>query len=405
MTKELKEALRTAKELPFHEQLRILAQTYLNHRQIGIPEAIYRLLPFMKLCKSSIGCKFVATGFPQNREVFFIPVKETTKEDEKADPTSENEDDNLEEDEGENVPSAFIDSEIFEIEGKEGKFKAGVSQTDQYANRPSILEEMTLAQFQSLYCASSRTSKKITWLMDKDNQSMISEQTSEDHKIFGASEDVQLPLRIKLRKNLGQMVLRKSMIVLRYYPSKYIDGFEQFYAEMLFLSPWRNEEEELFPNDETKCIREFHNRKDKISMIKKWLFPGDESIDIGDLQLLEENRPQHVYDNLNCQGEQENDDDNEVEELDDLEIAPLQWNGKEDSDDINPDSRSGKGIFKVVPLLKDDVLMKLTRMLVGEQKEALSKIVSICKDIVKERFRPIPLNKQLLFLIHGGAGK
>ena len=85
--------------------------------------------------------------------------------------------------------------------------------------------------------------------------------------------------------------------------------------------------------------------------------------------------------------------------------ATLQWNGKEDSDDVNPDSRSGKGIFKVVPLLKDDVLMKLTRMLVGGQKEALSKIVSICKGIVKERSTPLPLNKQLLFLIHGGAGK
>ena len=403
MTKELKIALQTAKELPFHEQLKILARTYLNHRQVGIPEAIYRLLPFMKLCKSTIGCKFVATGFPQNREVFFVPIKESNKENEEALLTSDNEDDNLEEDES--MPRAVNESEIFEIEGKPGKFKAGVSQTDQYANRPSILEDMTLAQFIALYSASSRTSKKITWILDKDKESMISEQRSEDHKIFQASEDIGLPLRIKLRNNIGQMILRKSKIVLRYYPSKYKEGFEQFYAEMMFLSPWRNEELELFPNNEKKCIEEYNKRKDKITMVRQWLFPGDESIDLGDFDLFEQNRPQHVYDDLDCQGEQENDDDNDLEEADDLGIAPLQWDGKGDGDDINPDSKSEKGIFKVVPLLKDDVLMKLTRMLVGEQKEALSKIVSVCKDILKAQSNLNFCYEAILCLIHGGAGK
>ena len=79
-TKELKKALKTVKELPSNEQLRTLANTYLTHRQIGAPEAIYRLLPFMKLYHNSIKCKFIPSGFPRNRSVFFIPVKQKTPE-------------------------------------------------------------------------------------------------------------------------------------------------------------------------------------------------------------------------------------------------------------------------------------------------------------------------------------
>ena len=44
---------------------------------------------------------------------------------------------------------------------------------------------------------------------------------------------------------------------------------------------------------------------------------------------MEDMRPQHVYDNLNCQGEQENDDDNDLELQDDPDYETFQWRREE----------------------------------------------------------------------------
>ena len=41
------------------EQMRLLANTFLTHRQIGEAEAIYRLLPNMILKNSNIGCQWL----------------------------------------------------------------------------------------------------------------------------------------------------------------------------------------------------------------------------------------------------------------------------------------------------------------------------------------------------------
>ena len=43
------------------------------------------------------------------------------------------------------------------------------------------------------------------------------------------------------------------------------------------------------------------------------MFPGQESLEAVDLDNLSEERPQHIYDALNCQGEQDQEDDKEIE--------------------------------------------------------------------------------------------
>ena len=203
---------------------------------------------------------------------------------------------------------------------------------------------------------------------------------------------------------MGQMILRKRMAVLRMHRSNKKEGYEQYYAEMMLFSHWRNEEQELHPNDQAKCLEEYKNREQEINLVKNWIFPGENALDLEDFEYLEENRPQHVYDMLDCQGEQENDDDNDLQDEDNLEIAPLAWNGKDEPNTLNPDAKRESGKFRLVPMLKDDELMILTRMQVGEQKEALSKVINICKSI-KRRARQHSIQiEQLLLLIHGGAG-
>ena len=413
MTKELIDALKTARELPFNELLRILAKTYINHRQIGAPEAIYRLLPFMKLCKSNIGTKFVSSGFPENRSVFFVPINENSEktnnvqEDDDHGSESESIDGNDEDEFDEPVHEAQSE-EIFEIEGKPGKYKASITIFDYYSNRPSYLEKMTLAQFAITYNVNKRNKKSTVWEVDKDNESMISKERS-SFTIFNTEEDKEeiiLPERIKLKKNLGQMSCRKKLLVLRYHLSKKKDGYEQFYAEMVLFSPWMNEYNELFPYDEMKCLQAYESRKDGISCIKNIIFPGESAINLDLLEFFEQERPTHVFDNLDCEGEQDNEDTNDlvIGEEDHLDIAPLPWNGVDEAENPETNTNRESGNYRKISLLKDNDLMILTRSLVDEQKEALSKVIDVCKSYLKTQAKLHLSAKQLLMLIHGGAG-
>ena len=406
MTKELTDALKTAKELPFNELLRVLAKTFVNHRQIGAPEAIYRLLPFMKLCKSNIGTRFVTSGFPENRSVFFVPVKDDSEKSEDADEENVGSDD--EEEDGDefddNDEHVNQSDEIFEIEGRPGKYKASITIFDQYSNRPPCLKEMTLAQFAITYKLNSRKKKSTVWEKDSDNVSMISQERSK-FVIFNQEETIHLPERIKLKNNLGQMSCRTKMVVLRYHLSKKKDGHEQFYSEMLLFSPWMNEINELFPYDQEKCLNEYQNRKDGISQIKNTIFPGESAIDLDLCEFFEKERPTHVFDNLDCQGEQDNEDaDHNIDEEDLLDIAPLDWNGVDETENVDTNSDRESGNYRRIPLLKDNALMILTRSLVDEQKEALSKLIDACKSHLKAQSKLHLKAKQLLLLIHGGAG-
>ena len=59
MTKFLSDALKTEKKQNAKEKLRTLQKCFLTHRQVGISEAVYRLLPGMHLKDSNIKCTFV----------------------------------------------------------------------------------------------------------------------------------------------------------------------------------------------------------------------------------------------------------------------------------------------------------------------------------------------------------
>ena len=59
MTKFMMEALRSEKKQNAKEKLRTLQKAFLTHRQVGISEATYRLLPGMHLKDSNITCIFV----------------------------------------------------------------------------------------------------------------------------------------------------------------------------------------------------------------------------------------------------------------------------------------------------------------------------------------------------------
>ena len=69
-TKFMTEALKSAAKENAKEKLKKLKLAYFTHRQVGASEAVYRILPNLKLKDSNITCIFVMTGFPEKS--FFI---------------------------------------------------------------------------------------------------------------------------------------------------------------------------------------------------------------------------------------------------------------------------------------------------------------------------------------------
>ena len=58
----LKNALKDKDISDVQEKMKVSANVYLTHRQIGEAEAVFRLIPSLTLSMSNITCQFVPTG-------------------------------------------------------------------------------------------------------------------------------------------------------------------------------------------------------------------------------------------------------------------------------------------------------------------------------------------------------
>ena len=161
MTKFLSDALKTEKKQNAKEKLRTLQKCFLTHRQVGISEAVYRLLPGMHLKDSNIKCIFVLTGFPGNRSQFWQKLQGETNDeinvDEKKDDEEETE---VQANEGTKRP--------VKIPGRNGYFTEAITIHERYAARPESdeagvrgrLEDICLAQFSTCYTPIKKLPKK-----------------------------------------------------------------------------------------------------------------------------------------------------------------------------------------------------------------------------------------------------
>ena len=134
---------------------------------------------------------------------------------------------------------------------------------------------------------------------------------------------------------------------------------------------------------------------------RKKMYPGEDIIDLGEFHNL---KPEHVYDKLDCQGEQENLDDLLNGCIDDPEFESFGYLG-------NLDQRGEEyavGVedfkYKKISLPSSSELNQMSRCLVPEQMNALRKVVSACKEIVKAKHNTSVKPKPLRMIIHGGAG-
>ena len=178
MMETLKAAANICKGKESKEQMKFMAQTFLDHREMGECEAHYRISPNLHLSESNLKCIFVATGFPKNRSNFLRKI---------SDKIIDNDNEEIE-----NPQQGGI-----QIAGKEGTYKAALSIHVKYAARPALLQNMCLAQFVTSYnTMPAKDGKDIKFSNDVYGQNM---------KKYIASWNPEyrspLPTHIKLIKN------------------------------------------------------------------------------------------------------------------------------------------------------------------------------------------------------------
>ena len=105
-----------------------IKQVYFTHRQVCEAEAVYRLSQDLHLKGSDVATKFLSTGFPHNRNDYYINI------------SNENED-----------ASESTSGEKFKIENRTGTFVKTISIHKKYEMRPEGLNDLCLAQFTSSY--------------------------------------------------------------------------------------------------------------------------------------------------------------------------------------------------------------------------------------------------------------
>ena len=385
MTEFLKEALNANFSAAQEVKLKALLRAYLTHRQVGLSEAVYRAIHDMKLKDSNITCVWVSTGFPENRYMSFRKLYDENPD--------EHEDDVIKEDENENDEPVTYNREKVKIQNKQGYFQQATSIHERYADRPSCLEKICLGQFASVYTYTSSVPKHVEFNPDGSSK----DEKKSGKKFFGFEEDLPCYVMAGPRKFYR---LRKVPAVVRTHASKRKEGHEQHFAELQLFHPWRNEVDDLLRYHSNLCIELYDAHKKEILQNRKLLYTGEEVVELMDLEMIVEMRPSHVYDTLNPEGEQEQEDDKAEGVEDDPNFAAYDHGGNLMDQEPKADNYKYKSID--VPSKED--LQFMTRRLVDEQQLVLQEVVGYCKKVKRSRKtnegRPPPCR----IIVHGGAG-
>ena len=367
LTKALREALKDKKQCSDLERLNYLKKVYFTHRQVNVCEATYRLINGLNLKGSNVKTKFVQTGFPENRSAFFRKVKPKVEGDESGD----------EEKEGNEAATQVT------IPGRDGTFTQAIPIHEKYAERPTVLDKMCLAQFAISYETSKRPKKEE---LKKDES-----EAKQEVAIFGT--DIMLPKYIFLQ-NGSVMKLRTTSSILRIHASSKKKGYEEIFAELQLFYPWRSEYEDLFCDDGEKCVELFNQVKETVASNKKSIFPHSQTISeiARFLENIEESRPQHLFDCLDASAIQENMDDA-------VNLQPLDQS--ELPSELVESSHQEKIIFKPISYESEATLIEMTRKLGPQQLLVLSTLIDFAKKtLVWESSDIDPPN----IAMHGGGG-
>ena len=168
------------------------------------------------------------------------------------------------------------------------------------------------SQFATSFVYAS-TIPKGTSFNDDGCSSVLSEQT-----ILNSS--TKLPKYISIKYEHGKIRLRPYPAVMRIHNSRKKEGHEREYLELQLFTYWRDETL-FYAKEMEKCTEVYQNKLEEICRNKNAIFPGEGKLDLLENFDLEKNKPQHVYNTLDNQRQQEEEDDLALGATDDPEFS------------------------------------------------------------------------------------
>ena len=367
------------------DRMKLVANTFMTHRQIGEAEAVYRLLPNMVMKHSNVTCQWISIGRRSEQSKRWRLATEAEIEN---------------------------GTGLTKIKDREGLWIEQNDILSKYLRRPEELELISAAQFCKMYTTSGITTKS-----DKADEDMEDEKDFDDVNenllpvlmtefiITDTNDRIKLPKIINIRDPLPRekriMKKRRLPAVLRYHKSNKDNQFEVWMLkELMLYTHFREDDLEDYENN---TAVNYEKKEKWIRSVKSVVMEHLENVEEARYMVEQSNKkvdmdvigaelnPTYEQDQVECleEGQSQHPD---YLHLDTDGIQNLENNN-------HPNS-----IFKPIKIPTIGELRKQTQKLDEYQKEILNIAVKYAKDIVKSRrdgnIAPLPI----YIIGHGGAG-
>ena len=354
LTEVLKTAVKQLSEdLDMREKCNKMADQFMTHRQVGEAEACYKLFANMNLVYSSIATIFVPTEPKGQRRQFL----------QRQDPES---------------------GQGFKVEDKEGLFLEKPDLISKYERRKLVtgeeeelepdreeaenLDQMCLCQYVKMYEGKGwqqmrRTNEEgeVEAPQEEDipEEGELAEEDDFNFLITGDPDEKRRPIPqiLTLENPLpGEpKILHKRTFprALRFFKKKFDMNPHRYYlTELMLYHPFRDENE-LFPDDPTKCEELYLKNMDQIKMVKAQVMPFLESVEEAQLiyEEMKAQEEQDVQERMGADLDPENEQ--EIADLDDEddEEHPDYYHIDPDQVEVDPtDDVRSRPVFKAIAL-------------------------------------------------------
>ena len=393
----LQSAIKASDATDIKEKMKLVANLFLTHRQIGEAEAVYRLIPSLTLSMSSIACQFVFTSKKEERSLRWRRATE------------------------EQLQSGIRTKKL---ENHDGYWYEQPDMWNKYLRRPQSVREISFAQFAKMY--KGFNPKKDEKEDGGDDDLELDAEIEEIQELATNIEDSESKFNYimtsetngKERKKLPDLLRlsnphpgeapfmkkRQNPAALRFHKFKKDNDYKRFMrSELMLYYPL---EDEVQDEQIEELYNEMVDGRRKVHIVKRQVMEHLESVEEARYyvdQMKKEVRESIVEENVAAQmdGMGKQDDDECVEEEDE-EIDDYQYCDPANIDKEDPQKNTS--VFKRLIVPPSDELRKMTITLDKYQREVLNIIVKYARGIVKSRKQWNGPPKPPLLMVHGGAG-
>ena len=386
--KLISEALKQDQSTQVKDQMKVVANAFLRNRTMGEAEAIYKLIPDMRLKGSNVTCQWVSLNIKEERSSRFRKATE-------------------------NQLKSGINA--FKIEGHDGLFYETQDIWSKYLRRPEEIKDICFAQFAKMYQSNKRDEDDNDEENEENMQDIddsIKEKKMEYFEKFNfimtfenlELKGKELPKKIELKDLYpGEpkiMKRRTYPAALRYHKMHAANEPIKFMlSEIMLYVPLTAEVPLEMVND---IYHESYHGTKKVDLVKQQVMEYLEDVTEARYfveEVMKELDVEKIGIVLDSNLEQVNDDCEDEKSEEHPEFQHLHPDLVDCDEKVN-----SKSIYRNIEIKCLKTLKENTRSLDVYQRKVVDIGVKYSKDIVKSRKNGCKGPDPIYLMVHGGAG-